>query len=261
MRPLPELPAERLRTLRGLLFDLDDTFLDHGRLTLDAYSALFDLDGTGLDLFAVTGRPAAWGSLIARQWPIAGAVTENGAIAYHRDGADIVVLDRVAPPERRERRARLAALAGELQGEFPELELTDDVTGRLSDVTFDIGEGRRVDPLLVDRARAFAVERGARTHVSSVHLHLTFDADDKASGVLRTLHEVRNLDVTAARYLYAFVGDSQNDEACFNAFDVTVAVRNFSGRPTRLPRYVTDGERAAGFVELAQRLVAARGKK
>ena len=62
------------------LFDLDDTLLTHGRLTRQAYDALWDLHDAGLKLVAVTGRPSGWGEVLARQWPIEGCVTENGAM-------------------------------------------------------------------------------------------------------------------------------------------------------------------------------------
>jgi len=38
-------------------------------------------DRAGLALVAVTGRPAGWGRVLARQWPVAGCIAENGAVA------------------------------------------------------------------------------------------------------------------------------------------------------------------------------------
>ena len=73
MRPLSALGAEEARGLRGLLFDLDDTLLSHGLLTRAAYDALWDLHDAGLRLVAVTGRPCAWGEVLARQWPVEGS--------------------------------------------------------------------------------------------------------------------------------------------------------------------------------------------
>ena len=37
MKPLAALGADEARGLRGVLFDLDDTLLTHGLLTLPAY--------------------------------------------------------------------------------------------------------------------------------------------------------------------------------------------------------------------------------
>jgi hypothetical protein len=48
MKPLSHLTATEAKGLRGLLFDLDDTVLDEGRLTEHAYGALFRLSRAGL---------------------------------------------------------------------------------------------------------------------------------------------------------------------------------------------------------------------
>ena len=79
MKPLADLDRAEAAGLTGLLFDLDETFLDDGRLTETAYAALGRLSRAGLTLVAVTGRPAGFGEVLARQWPVRGVVTENGA--------------------------------------------------------------------------------------------------------------------------------------------------------------------------------------
>jgi HAD superfamily hydrolase (TIGR01484 family) len=258
MRPLSQLDGEEARNLHGLLFDLDDTLLDHGRLTELAYSALHRLRESGLRLVIVTGRPSGWGEVLVRQWPVEGAVTENGALAVYDTGEALRRLDPVGDEERQKRRQRVAQVVAELRERFPELHPADDVELRRSDFTFDIGEHRRVAPETVDRARELARGLGAHTIQSSVHLHVSFDAEDKASGSVRLLARRWNVDPTVARFRWAFIGDSENDAACFAGFKTTFAVRNFRGRPSVGPRFVSDSERGAGFAEVAARLVALR---
>ena len=118
MRPLAELAAAEARELSGVLFDLDDTLLDHGRLPEEAYRSLFRLKDAGLRLFAVTGRPAGWGEVLARQWPIDGVVTENGAIGYAREGDSLASWDRADEATRRSRRVRIASVFETLRAEF-----------------------------------------------------------------------------------------------------------------------------------------------
>src|SRR6187431_491727 len=137
MLPISALPSLLQNQLRGLLFDLDDTLLDHSRLSEAAYSALFRLREAGFECYAVTGRPAGWAAVIVNQWPIQGAVAENGAIAFHTDDSGLKTLDPVPAPERRRRQRALAELCGEIQNEFPELVASDDVTLRRTDFTFD----------------------------------------------------------------------------------------------------------------------------
>jgi HAD superfamily hydrolase (TIGR01484 family) len=257
MLPISQLPALVPARLRGLLFDLDDTLLDHSKLSEAAYSALFRLREAGFECYAVTGRPAGWAAVIVNQWPIQGAVAENGALAFYADASGLHTLDPVPANERRQRQAALATLCADIQHEFPDLVPADDVPLRRSDFTFDIGEHQRVPAERVALVRRFAEARGASTLGSSVHLHVSFDRADKASGVVRLIRALRGVDPSSILSRYAFIGDSENDASCFAAFRNSIGVRNLSGRPSLAPRYITTRERGAGFVEAAQALINA----
>jgi HAD superfamily hydrolase (TIGR01484 family) len=256
MQPVTRISRVEARRLDGLLFDLDDTLLDHGKLTETAYSALFRLREAGLSLYVVTGRPSPWAHLLTRIAPIDGGVAENGAIAWTTDGK---LLDPAEGEQRALRRSRTLDLVDAVRRTFPDLEPADDAFERLTDFTFDIGERRRVSPERVAAVTAFARERGASIHTSSVHLHVTFDALDKASGVIRLLSAVSaGSDPTALRDRYAFIGDSENDAACFAAFPISIGVANLRGRPTVSPRFRTSAARGAGFAEAARVISALR---
>jgi HAD superfamily hydrolase (TIGR01484 family) len=261
VRPLAELAAGEARELSGLLFDLDDTLLDHGRLSEEAYRSLFRLKTAGLRLVAVTGRPAGWGEVLARQWPIDGVVTENGAIGYAREGDSVASWDRADEATRRGRRVRIASAFETLRAEFAEARLSDDTHARQSDIAIDIGERQSVAPEVVARIEARARELGCRTLVSSVHLHLTLDTFDKASGSVAFLEDRYGDDPTRALARYAYVGDSGNDAACFFAFRTSIGVANVRASLPRIsvpPRFVTTLSRSSGFVEMTERLVALR---
>jgi len=273
VKPLVDLPAAAARSLSGVIFDLDDTLLDHGALTEAAYSAMFVLRRAGLSLIACTGRPAGWGEVIARQWPIDAAIAENGAVAFVREGSasDARVAAIGAPPgstaatrghtERRSRRAVLLGLAEELVSRFPDAALADDNDLRATDVTIDIGEHRRVRPEDARAMRALAAGRGVRTLQSSVHIHLTTETADKASASIRVLSDHFGEDATRARSRYAFIGDSGNDAAPFAAFAVTFGVANVHphlGKLSIPPRYVTAEPMGRGFAAIAERLAALR---
>ena len=254
MQPLAELERAEALGLRGLLFDLDDTFIDEGKLTEAAYSSLFRLREAGLELYIVTGRPLGWVRLFSRLFPVDGGVAENG-------GALVVngrLLEVTAAPERARRRAALNALVALMRETFPDLEPVRDPSERLSDFAFDIGEETHVDAARVREAAAFARERGATVFVSSVHLHVGYDPIDKASGAIALLRALRDVDATAALTRYAFIGDSENDAACFAAFRTSIGVANLRGRPTLRPRFVTRGASSAGFAEMARTLGALR---
>lgn len=265
MRPLRGLSGEEARGLVGLLFDLDDTLLTHGVLERGAYAALWDLHRAGIELVAVTGRPSGWAEVFVRQWPIAGAVSENGAIFVVRDGHGVSILADGTTDEVASRRAKLGALVETVRATMPELRLADDCHARRSDVTWDIGEKVTVPEEQIRALGALVVASGARTTRSTVHLHASFERDDKASGAVRFLCERFGEDAGAALHRWAFVGDSGNDAACFSAFRTTFGVANvrrFVSGPTASltvpPRWVASSERGAGFAEIARALLAAR---
>jgi HAD superfamily hydrolase (TIGR01484 family) len=246
-----------------VLFDLDDTLLTHGRLTRAAYDALWKLSQDGLALVAVTGRPSGWGEVIARQWPIDGCVTENGAVYHVRQNGGITRRDACEQAVRVSRRARLDRLVARVAEKVPEAALTDDNNLRRTDVTWDVAERVRLPE---DRARAIIREiedAGARWTQSSVHLHATFEVDDKASGVLRFCDRELGAPASAAPFRFAFVGDSGNDAPCFAAFRTTFGVANVRACVRRLsvpPRYVADAAMGEGFAEIAGHLLAKRSQ-
>jgi len=261
MRPLAALGREEARGLTGLLFDLDDTVLTYGVLERAAYGALWDLRDAGLPLVAVTGRPSAWAEVLVRQWPLDGAVTENGAVFVVREGHGVRVIPDGTPAEVEERRARLDELVAKVRVAMPAIELADDVRGRRSDVAWDIGERVKLPEEQVEALGRLVVAEGARTTRSSVHLHASFERDDKASGAVRFLRDRFGEDPGRAVYRWAFVGDSSNDAACFAAFRTTFGVANVRAFVTKLsvlPRYVARAERGEGFAEIARTLIALR---
>jgi HAD superfamily hydrolase (TIGR01484 family) len=261
MKPIAALAASEARSLEGIVFDLDGTLLDQGSLALSSYAALHHLAEAGLSLVLCTGRPAAWAEALVRQWPLALAVAENGAVAYEPHDGAVVRIDRHDAGNRGRQRARLLTVVERLREAHPDVPLADDNLGRLSDITFDIGERAPVAAERIAAMRRDAHRAGARTFVSSIHLHVTLDGDDKASGTLYALRRARGLDAGRALARHAFVGDSANDAACFAAFRHTFAVANV--RPhlaalSRTPGFVSPSPGGAGFVEIAERILELR---
>lgn len=258
MQLLERVDPKQLSHLEGVIFDLDDTLLDHGKLLAPSYQALWELRTAGFKLIAATGRPAGWGEVLARMWPVDAVVSENGAIAHLATPRGVQRLDEKSPETRRQLRRKLEDIARSVELAFPSLVRTDDAHARISDVTFDIGERVSLPTESIAAGVAFAESLGAYTSVSSVHLHLTLDRHDKATGCLAVLRDRLGTDTTRALMRFAFIGDSGNDAACFAAFRSSIGVANLKGRPSLPPRYVTHAERGAGFAEAARALLTAR---
>lgn len=262
MQPLAALPTSAARKIAGLATDVDDTVLDHGLLGRAALGALWDAREAGFPVLVATGRSVAFAEVLVRMWPVIGAVAENGALAVMRQGHGVERLDPRPPADRTRVRARLDTIVTAVRHAFPDATLSDDAGGRVSDVTFDIGETRQVPRAEVVAMAALAERLGARTTTSSVHLHLTLDQADKASGILGFLATQHRLDPTWARGAWAFVGDSVNDAPAFAAFHHTFGVANVASSVQALsvpPRYVTTAARGSGFAELMAVLLSSRG--
>jgi HAD superfamily hydrolase (TIGR01484 family) len=263
MQPLAALSPIEASRIHGLATDIDDTILDHGALHAPTLAALWRAHEAGFPVLLATGRSIAFAEVLVRMWPCVGAVAENGALAaVRRDRHGRVLrLDTQAANDRARLRAKLETIVAAVSAAFPSVRLSDDASGRVSDVTFDIGEADVVPREVVREMVKLAEHLGARTTTSSVHLHLTLDHADKATGILHFLANERGVDPTFARGRWAFVGDSSNDAPAFAAFRQTFGVANVRASLDRLvvpPRYLTPSERGAGFVELLDRLVAGR---
>ncbi len=267
LRPLSELPPETGRALLGLCLDIDDTLTTDGKLTAEAYQALWDAREAGLLVVPVTGRPAGWADHFARMWPVDGVVAENGALYLRHHGGHMIRRtvrgDRVAEAAER---ARLLELAAQVMRQVPGTALASDQAYREFDVAVDFCED--VAPLpreAVDRIVQLFEAGGATARISSIHVNAWFGTYDKLGMVKRLLREEHGHDLddpaVAARFLY--VGDSPNDQPMFAFFPGSVGVANvraFADRMDALPTYITEGRSGAGFAELVARIRATRGR-
>lgn len=265
MRPIADLPRAAAANLLGVFTDIDDTLTTGGRLPASAYAAVERLADAGLAVVPVTGRPAGWCDMVARFWPVAGVVGENGAFAFSYDHAERRMHRRfVTPPETRAtNRARLTALGEAILAAVPGCAVASDQLYRDADLAIDFRED--VAPLPdrdVDRIVALFEAAGATAKVSSIHVNGWFGAYDKLgmARVFAAEHLGRDLDRDEGRF--AFCGDSPNDAPLFAFFTHACGVANvedFATRPFARPAYVTRGRGGEGFVELADAILAARG--
>jgi hydroxymethylpyrimidine pyrophosphatase-like HAD family hydrolase len=223
------------------------------------------LKAAGLLVIPVTGRPAGWCDLIARQWPVDGVVGENGAFWFRYDDRAKRMTRRFERGEalRTEDRRRLDAIAAEVLGEVPGSAISADQGFRAVDLAIDFCEDvPPLPPAEVDRIIAIFARHGATAKVSSIHVNGWYGAHDKLTTSLRMLAEEFGIEPAVARDIVVFAGDSPNDAPMFGHFPLSVGVANvldFGDRVPALPGYVTARRSAEGFAELADRLISARG--
>ena len=264
MLPLSDFPVEARRGIRGVLCDIDDTLTTGGRLTAGAYGALERLQAAGLLVVPVTGRPAGWCDLIARQWPVSAVVGENGAFYFRYDGAARRMIRRYAHDDasRAAQRERLKQIAAGIVAQVPGAALAADQGYRETDLAIDWCEDvARLPRAAVDRIVALMEAGGLTAKVSSIHVNGWFGTYDKLAMAKLLMREAFGADLDGARGQYVFVGDSPNDAPMFAHFPHAVGVANireFAGRLAHEPRYVTQAAGGAGFRELADFLLAAK---
>lgn len=264
MQPLAQAPRHLLAGIKAVLTDIDDTLTLHGRLPAEAFDALWKLRRAGIAVVPITGRPAGWCDLIARQWPVDGVVGENGAFYFRYDEAAKKMIRVYAQTAevRRANAAKLWAIAERVLKEFPGTAIASDQAYREIDVAIDFCED--VPPLPLATAQKIAEafhKEGAAAKVSSIHVNAWFGAHDKLTMSERFLAE--SLDIRLEKDLnhIAYCGDSPNDAPMYAVFPLGVGVANirpYAKLMAHLPNYVTAGEGGHGFAEFTDAVLKAR---
>ena len=260
LRPFEELPPSEASGIRVVLHDIDDTITNSGKLTAEAYSALWKLRNAGLLVIPVTGRPAGWCDMAIRQWPIDAIVGENGAFVYYwQDGKPQIFRHPSIPAKdvsQKLSEVRDACLAG-----VPGCRVARDQHFRLYDLAIDFREDEPRLPLEAgDRIKEIAESFGAVAKVSSIHVNCWFGDYDKVSMSALFLQKFRGIADLERRVL--FFGDSANDEPMFQRLPLSCGVENiapFLPRMAHHPAFLVKGEGGRGFARAAEILLRRRG--
>jgi len=262
-QPLKLFERETMQGIRIVLADIDDTLTTDGKLTAAAYTAMERLSQVGIQVAPVTGRPAGWCDHIARMWPVAGIVGENGAFYYSYNDETRRMIRVYAQDDatRHANRQRLEQLATEILAAVPGAAISADQFARDTDLAIDFRED--VAPLPqrdIDRIVAIFEAAGATAKVSSIHVNGWFGDHDKLTMARRFLSDVLSIDPETENTVVAYIGDSPNDAPMWRYFKNGIGVASalaYKGRLAAEPKYVTVRKSGDGFVELAEALINA----
>jgi hypothetical protein len=256
------LPPQALRRVVGIMTDIDDTLTAAGRLDPPALDALIALRAAQFPVIAITGRPLGWSEPFARTWPVDAIVAENGAVALIPEGAALHI-EYAQDEATRERNAvRLREAAQRVLREVPGTLLARDSAGRVTDIAVDHSEFTQLDAASIQHVVALMQAEGMNATVSSIHVNGWFGSHTKLSAAHWMVRRLYGRDLAGEIERWIYVGDSTNDQALFGAFPLSVGVANlrrFAAELHTWPAYITEGERGAGFAEVAHALLAARG--
>jgi len=255
------MSEDTARSIRWVLTDIDDTMTKDGKLVSGAYATLCDLAASGLRVIAVTGRSAGWGEVHLQEWPIEGAITENGAVAYYRTPAGVGTIvhpsavPNTAPALRRAVEAAYAAV--------PRAKPASDNHLRLYDYAIDHGE--RIVPPLTETEIAEIVcifgREGCEAKPSSIHINTWIGTFNKREAAIQFLTEREGYVDERDRSKVLYIGDALNDEVMFEYFPNACAVANIDiwlDRLTHRPAWVAKERYGRGFSEIGELLLKLR---
>jgi len=256
-----------------VLTDIDDTLTTDGAITADALQALVDLKAAGLAVIAITGRPVGWSEPFARTWPVDSIVAENGAVALlntsqialqcNQDQRELLSKLYIQDgPTRAANFIRMQHVAQRVLAEVPGTRLSEDSPGRETDIAIDHSEFTRLPPDKIAQVVAILRAEGMHATVSSIHINGWFGEHNKWVGARWIVRSLLGRELEGEPDRWAYVGDSTNDQLMFAALPHSIGVANvrrFEADLLSKPRYITRGERGAGFAEVAQAILAVRG--
>jgi HAD superfamily hydrolase (TIGR01484 family) len=281
MQPISTWPLAHRRQIIGVFTDIDDTLTTDGAITPDALQGLHDLKAAGLHVVAITGRPVGWSEPFAQSWPVDCIVAENGAVALLRknpaterqnlkqlglqpnkiEREQLSKLYQQDASTRADNYARMQAVAQRVVHEVPTAMISQDSPGRETDIAIDHSEFTHLSPERIAQVVQLMQSEGMHATVSSIHINAWYGEHNKLQGARWIAQQLYGRSLNAEMDKWAYIGDSTNDQLMFEAFTHSVGVANinrFAPQLTHLPRYVTQGERGAGFRQFCDALLAAQ---
>ncbi len=272
MYPLNTWPLQARSHVKGIFTDIDDTLTTDGVITPDAVAALGELKARGLHVIAITGRPVGWSEQFAASWLVDAIVAENGAVFLQNIHQNDLQANEYKCKQlsksyqqsdaiRVSNYARMQQVGQRILQEVPGTLLAQDSAGRETDMAIDHSEFTHLPPEKIARVVTIMQAEGMTATVSSIHINGWFGEHNKLVGARWAVRELFGRDLDAEMDQWVYVGDSTNDQLMFEAFPHSVGVANvrrFEAQLTSLPRYITEGERGAGFAEVARAVLSAQ---
>ncbi len=266
-RPLDwnQATAEQIKGIRGVCLDIDDTLSTSGKLTSEAFCALWKLKEAGFVVVPVTGRPAGWCDHIARFWPVDAVVGENGAFSFFmHQFMNQKIRKRIDTPSGSTPevlKKKLSQLAQKIQSEFPQVMWASDQAYREYDLAIDVYEDVKPWSLeAIQKLLKICHQEKAHAKLSSVHVNAWFGDYDKQKGFTHWLLQGAPgcTQPVPSKEEWIYIGDSPNDEPMFSYFKFSVGVSNlkpYLDQLNFLPTWLTVSPSGQGFVEMANRLI------
>jgi len=263
MQALTEWPRTVRHPIAGVLTDIDDTLTRDGQMEPVALAALHALHDAGVPVIAITGRPAGWSEPFALQWPVQSIVAENGSLRLQNKQGLLQKHYTQTTEQRHANHRHLQAVLNAIEHQVPGAVRAQDSAGRETDIAIDHSEYAHLSPDRIEQVVQRMRGAGLTATVSSIHINGWMGEHNKWTGAQWAVQELLGRDLTLELEHWVYVGDSTNDQIMFQHMPLTVGVANirrFVDQLTHLPRFVTEGERGAGFAQVAAHVLLGLGQ-
>ena len=258
---IKKAPLEELSLVKGICFDIDDTFSSDGKILSSTFNSLWRLKDAGYKLIPVTGRPAGWCDHIARFWPVDAVVGENGAFVFYMDQGKRKRFDVLSFKEIKAAKNSLKNLGEKIKNEFPKSQWASDQEYREFDLAIDFCEdvtawSKEDINKLVDLCET----EKAIAKVSSIHVNTWYGIYDKQTTFDKWMSEIGEnlLGFPFKKDEWIYIGDSPNDEPAFKFFSKSVGVsnlKNFEDKLKTFPTWICDYPSGKGFEQMVNLLL------
>ena len=262
MKPFAQFPRNYKKNIRYVLTDIDDTLSIKGRIPSASFTAMEQLQKTGIRVILITGRPAGWCDHMARMWPVDGLVGENGAFYFRYDESNKKMIRRYYKTEKQRSndRKKLEKIKQEILQKVPGCRVSADQAYREADLAIDFCEDVPSIPMEdVEKIVRCFKRAGAQAKISSIHVNGWFGDYDKLTMTHLFFKEVFRSDLDKIKEQVIFTGDSPNDVPMFDYFPHSVGVANivrFKKTIDHKPAWVTENEGGYGFAEMVKTLLS-----
>ncbi len=261
MIPIDKVADAELYGVRYVLTDMDETLTYQGKLSADTYASLERLQHAGIKVIPVTAAPAGWCDLMARMWPVAGVIAENGGVFLHPSASGHHIERHYWHEKEHQLKSKaLDDVLQEIKRSLPWVAIADDQCFRLTSIAFYIPETEGQRDLLIK-----TLQRHHCSYTINNLWVLGWMGDyNKLSMSRRVLMSFYGMKPENELEQVYYSGDSLNDAPMFGYYRNTLGMSSIYDVIDEIPakpRWISHYPGGKGFVEGANKIINAQKKK
>jgi len=220
--------------------DFDGTLTLDGKVTREFFDIIELLQKQKSELIIVSGRSLSWGHFLLTHFPLETCIMEGGGVIVRKNSRGEIEHQALVSENELH---YLETFTKKLQVQFPNLPLSSDSFGRLSDRAIEF---QMMSHDFVNDVTTFMSQNEINYSKSNVHINFWRGQISKFLGVKQFIHQHRSHEKMDDHW---FFGDAPNDESMFELFPNSVGVSNIAhclDRLTYKPRIILTGEENIG---------------